>query len=336
MRVSPRREYALLPETYEFRSLRPAPAKSALVANSGYNAHPEQAASDLYMSNSQNYYTLVISCPDQCGLVAAVSGFVAEHGGSLVESSNHTDLQQGWFFMRNVIDPEGMSLDIDGLRQAFGALAERFAMNWYLRDNSQKQKVVVLASHASHCLADILYRWHSGELGCDIPCVISNHENLRSMVEWHGIPFHYVPVNPDDKPAAFAKIEDMLERHGAETIVLARYMQIIPPSLCERYAGRLINIHHSFLPSFIGANPYQKAYDRGVKLIGATCHYVTEDLDEGPIIEQDVVRVSHSCSKEDLVRLGRDVERSVLSRGLRYHLQDRVLVRGNKTVVFDA
>lgn len=288
------------------------------------------------MSNTQNYYTLVISCPDQVGLVAAVSSFIAERGGCLVESSNHTDLQQGWFFMRNVIDSADMQLDIAGVREQFASLAERYRMTWYLRDNREKQRVVVMASHASHCLADILYRWHSGELDCEIPCVISNHENLRSMVEWHGIPFHHVPVHPEDKPAAFAQIEDILDRHGADSVVLARYMQIIPPSLCQSYAGRLINIHHSFLPSFIGANPYQKAYDRGVKLIGATCHYVTEDLDEGPIIEQDVVRVTHSCSKEDLVRLGRDVERAVLSRGLRYHLEDRVLVRGNKTVVFNA
>ena len=288
------------------------------------------------MSISDNCYTLVISCPDQVGLVAAVSSFIAERGGCLVESSNHTDLQQGWFFMRNVIDARAITLGIEGLREEFSALAEAHQMSWYLRDNNEKQRVVLLASHASHCLADILYRWHSGELHCELPCVISNHENLRSMVEWHGIPFHHVPVDPDNKAASFEQMENILERHGAESIVLARYMQIIPPSLCERYAGRLINIHHSFLPSFVGANPYQKAYDRGVKLIGATCHYVTEDLDEGPIIEQDVVRVTHSSTKDDLVRLGRDVERAVLSRGLRYHLEDRVLVRGNKTVVFNA
>ena len=166
--------------------------------------------------------------------------------------------------------------------------------------------------------------------------VISNHENLRSMVEWHGIPFHYVPVSKEDKAPAFARMNEIIERHRADTVVLARYMQIIPPNLCEEYAGRLINIHHSFLPSFIGANPYQKAYDRGVKLIGATCHYVTDELDEGPIIEQDVIRVNHSCDKDDMVRLGRDVEQSALSRGLRYHLEDRVIVRGNKTVVFNS
>lgn len=288
------------------------------------------------MNEVPEMFTLVTACPDQVGLVAAVSGFIAERGGCLVESSNHTDLQQGWFFMRNEVNAQGMSGGPDAFRSEFAELAERYQMQWYLRPSGEKQRVVVMASHASHCLSDILYRWQSGELNCDIPCVISNHENLRSMVEWHGIPFHHVPVDPADKASSFARVEDILERHRAETVVLARYMQIIPPAICERYAGRLINIHHSFLPSFIGANPYQKAYDRGVKLIGATCHYVTEDLDEGPIIEQDVVRVSHSCTRDDLVRLGRDVERSVLSRGLRYHLQDRVLVRGNKTVVFSA
>jgi formyltetrahydrofolate deformylase len=238
--------------------------------------------------------------------------------------------------MRNVINAGSLEVSLDDFRKEFTTLAEDFAMEWHLRDNAVLQRVVVMASHASHCLADILFRWKSGDLACEIPCVISNHENLRSMVEWHGIPFHHVPVPKEEKAPAFDRVSDIVERHGADTVVLARYMQIIPPALCERFAGRLINIHHSFLPSFVGANPYQKAYDRGVKLIGATCHYVTEDLDEGPIIEQDVIRVNHSCDKDDMVRLGRDVEQSVLSRGLRYHLEDRVIVRGNKTVVFSS
>jgi formyltetrahydrofolate deformylase len=281
-------------------------------------------------------YSLVISCPDEVGIVAAVTQFVAERGGSLVESNHHTDIDQDWFYMRNVITASSLNVSPAEFREQFEPLAEKFDMQWYLRDNSQLQKVVLMASHASHCLADILHRWKEGELKCDIPCVISNHENLRSMVEWHGIPFHYVPVNKENKQESFKKVTEIVERHQGDTIVLARYMQIIPPVLCESYAGRLINIHHSFLPSFIGANPYQKAYDRGVKLIGATCHYVTEDLDEGPIIDQDVIRVNHSCDKDDMVRLGRDVERSVLSRGLRFHLEDRVVVRGNKTVVFSS
>jgi len=287
-------------------------------------------------THRMSLYSLVISCPDRVGVVAAVSTFVAERGGSLVESNHHTDVDEGWFFMRNVINAQPMIVAAEVFREEFEPLARQFAMTWYLRDNRELQRVVILASHASHCLADILHRWKSGELACQIPCVISNHENLRSMVEWHGIPFHYVPVPKEDKAAAFEKVTDIVERHQGETVVLARYMQIIPPALCELFAGRLINIHHSFLPSFIGANPYQKAYDRGVKLIGATCHYVTQDLDEGPIIEQDVIRVNHSCDKDDMVRLGRDVEQSVLSRGLRYHLEDRVIVRGNKTVVFSS
>lgn len=280
-------------------------------------------------------YRLVISCPDKVGIVARVSQFVADLGGWLTEANYHSDPDSGWFFMRNEIKAHSLSVSLEEFRQSFRDLAHEFEMEWYLRDASIPQKVVIFASHASHCLADLLHRWHSGEMVCDIPCVISNHENLRSMVEWHGIPFHYVPVPRDDKKPAFEKIAEIVERHNAETIVLARYMQIIPPVLCEEYAGRLINIHHSFLPSFVGANPYQKAYDRGVKLIGATSHYVTEVLDEGPIIEQDVIRVNHRHTKDDLVRLGKDVEKAVLSRALRNHLEDRVIVHGNKTVVFD-
>ena len=281
-------------------------------------------------------YTLVISCPDQVGIVAAVAQFVAVRSGSLLESNHHTDVEQGWFYMRNVISAESLAVSLAQLREEFAPLALEFDMQWLVRDNADLQRVVLMASHASHCLADILYRWKSGELPCQIPCVISNHENLRSMVEWHGIPFHYVPVPREDKTGAFDQVTDIVQRHQAETVVLARYMQIIPPAMCKEFAGRLLNIHHSFLPSFIGGNPYQKAYDRGVKLIGATCHYVTEDLDEGPIIEQDVIRVNHSCDKDDMVRLGRDVEQAVLSRGLRHHLEDRVIVRGNKTVVFSS
>ncbi|WP_339339192.1 formyltetrahydrofolate deformylase [uncultured Oceanicoccus sp.] len=280
-------------------------------------------------------YRLIISCPDQVGIVARVTQFIAEQGGSLLEANNHTDIDSNWFFIRCVINADTLTCDLDTFRQRFESIAAEFKMKWYIRDSLVKQKVLLLASHASHCLADLLHRWHSGELDCDIPCVISNHENLRSMVEWHGIPFHYVPVDKNNKASAFAEMEDIIQRYDADTIVLARYMQIIPPSLCERFAGRLINIHHSFLPSFIGANPYQKAFERGVKLIGATSHYVTQDLDQGPIIEQDVVRVNHRHNKDELVRLGKDVEKGVLSRALRNHLEDRVIVLENKTVVFD-
>jgi formyltetrahydrofolate deformylase len=286
------------------------------------------------MTEPRTTYTLVICCPDRVGIVAAVAGFVAEQGGSLVESNHHTDVDDAWFFMRNEIDAAGMRLDIEAFRERFAPLAEKWNMDWYVRDNRQRQRLVIMASHASHCIADLLYRWREGEMPCDIPCVISNHENLRDMVEWHGIPFHHVPVAKANKAPAFAAVRELFEAECADTVVLARYMQILPPELCADYPNRLINIHHSFLPSFVGANPYQRAFERGVKLIGATCHYVTKDLDEGPIIEQDVIRVSHSCDKDDLVRLGRDVERSVLSRGLLYHLEDRVLVHGRRTIVF--
>jgi formyltetrahydrofolate deformylase len=192
-----------------------------------------------------------------------------------------------------------------------------------------------MASRQAHCLADLLYRWRSGEIFCDICCVISNHEDLRYYAEWYGVPYHCVTVDKSNKTAGFAEINRLIAAYRADTIVLARYMQIIPAAMCRKYAGCIINIHHSFLPSFIGAKPYHQAYERGVKLIGATCHYVTEALDVGPIIEQDVIRVSHRHSIEDMVRLGKDVEKTVLARGLRYHLEDRVLIHGNKTVVLE-
>ncbi len=280
-------------------------------------------------------YRLVISCPDQVGIVAGVSQFIARQGGWLIEASYHSDREACWFFMRNEILADSLTGTADEFREGFSELARQFNMTWHLRDSSQRQRVVLLVSRASHCLADILHRWHSEELECDIPCVISNHETLRPMVEWHDIPFHHVPVDPGDKAPAYAEIDRLLQQYRADVVVLARYMQIIPEPMCRRYRAAMLNIHHSFLPSFIGANPYQQAYQRGVKLIGATCHYVTADLDEGPIIEQDVVRVSHRQSVADLVRLGKDAEQRVLARALRAHLEDRVMLHGNKTIVFD-
>ncbi|QBY03670.1 formyltetrahydrofolate deformylase [Thalassotalea sp. HSM 43] len=278
--------------------------------------------------------TLVISCPDTIGIVAKVSHFIASNNGSVMESNHHTDIEERWFYMRNVINTSKMNISQAQFEQQFAAIAEEFSMQWHVRDMNEKQKVVLFASHTSHCLADILHRWHSGELDCDIAAVISNHQNLESLVRFYQIPFHHITMTADTKADAFANIDKLLNEYQADTIVLARFMQIIPEAMCHKYHGRLINIHHSFLPSFIGANPYQKAHDRGVKLIGATCHYVTADLDEGPIIEQEVIRVNHSCDKHDLIRLGKDVEQMALARGLRYHLQDRVIIRGNKTIVF--
>ena len=287
------------------------------------------------MDNQEKIVRLVTSCPDQVGIVAAVSQFISEQQGWLLESNYFADSETKQFFMRNEIKKDSLDVSLEEFRNAFVMVAEKYSMHWYLRDTSQRQKVILLASHASHCLADILHRWHSEELDCEISCVISNHENLRSMVEWHEIPFYFVPVEKSNKRPAFNEMTNIIDQHEADTIVLARFMQIIPSDMCEKYMGRMINIHHSFLPSFIGANPYQKAYERGVKLIGATSHYVTGDLDEGPIIEQDVIRVGHRHRKEDLVRLGRDVEKAVLARALRNHLEDRVLIHGHKTVVFD-
>lgn len=280
-------------------------------------------------------FRLVIACPDGVGIVAKVSHFLASHNGWITEASHHSDEQSGWFFMRHEIRADSLPFGLDEFRTAFAPIAEAFSMVWQITDSACKKRVALMASRESHCLADLLHRWHSQELDCDIACVISNHDDLRSMVEWHGIPYYHVPVNPQDKQPAFAEVSRLVSEHAADVVVLARYMQILPPQLCSDYAQRVINIHHSFLPSFVGAKPYHQAAARGVKLIGATCHYVTEELDAGPIIEQDVVRISHSHSTEDMVRLGRDVEKMVLARGLRYHLEDRVLVHGNKTVVFD-
>lgn len=281
-----------------------------------------------------NTFRLVISCPDGIGIVAKVSGFLATYNGWILEANHHSDLANGQFFMRHVIQAESLPFDLNGFKQAFAPVADQFKMTWQVTESSQKKKVMLMASKESHCLIDLLYRWHSNELDCDIIGVISNHNDLRSMVEWYGVPYHHVPVDANNKQESFDKVTQLIEDYKADCIVLARYMQILPPSLCQHYAHQIINIHHSFLPSFVGAKPYHQAALRGVKLIGATCHYVTEELDAGPIIEQDVVRISHQHSIEDMVRLGRDVEKMVLARGLRYHLEDRVLVHGNKTVVF--
>ena len=278
---------------------------------------------------------LVISCPDQVGIVARVSGFLAQYNGSILEANHHADLEQGWFFMRNEIKASSLPFAAEKLNELFAPIAEDLNMSVQVTDTGVKKKIVLMCSKDSHCLADILNRWHSGDLDCDIPCVISNHDDLRSLVEWHGIPFFHVPVDPQDKQPHFSEVERIVADHKADSIVLARYMQILPENLCLNYPGNIINIHHSFLPSFIGARPYHQAHDRGVKLIGATCHYVTADLDAGPIIDQDVVRITHRDVVEDMVRLGKDCEKSVLARGLRWHLEDRVIVHGNKTVVFN-
>jgi formyltetrahydrofolate deformylase len=217
----------------------------------------------------------------------------------------------------------------------FEEVADRFQLDWHMSDTDVAKRVVLAVSREDHCLADLLHRWRSGDLPCTIPAVISNHPDLRPLVEWYGIPFFHVPVPAGQRDQALAEVFSHFEAAGGDVMVLARFMQIIPGDVCARYPGRIINIHHSFLPSFAGGRPYHQAFERGVKLIGATCHYVTADLDEGPIIEQDTYRISHTDGVADLLRIGRDIERSVLARGLRWHLEDRVLLNGNRTVVFD-
>ena len=280
-------------------------------------------------------FRLIVSCPDRVGLVAAVSSFLANEGGLLTEANYYRDPDTNWFFMRQVIAADSLSYGPEELTARFAPLAEQYDMQWRLTDTSKPQRVVLMASTQAHCLSDLLYRWRSGEMQFDIPCVISNHDELRSYVNWHNIPYHHIPVDQSDKTAHFADVATQIAQSRADVIVLARYMQILPPELCATYPGQIINIHHSFLPAFVGAKPYHQAAERGVKLIGATCHYVTSDLDAGPIIEQDVVRISHHDSVPDLVRKGKDVEKNVLAKGLRYHLEDRVLLHGNKTIVFE-
>ncbi len=280
-------------------------------------------------------FVLTLKCPDRVGIVAAVSGFLAEQGGWITEAHHHSDDRDGIFFMRQEIRADSIPADLPTFREQFAAIADRFEMEWKISDRRHAKRVVLLVSKFDHCLSDILHRWRIGEYHVEISSVVSNHSDCAELCEMHGIDYHHIPISKASKPEAFAEIGKLLERQSPEVIVLARFMQIMPPDLCAAYREQIINIHHGFLPSFSGAKPYHAAYDHGVKLIGATCHYVTEELDAGPIIEQDVIRVDHADSAAIMVARGRDVERSVLSRGLRYHLEDRVIVHNNKTVVFN-
>ncbi len=288
----------------------------------------------------ERFYTLTASCPDRTGIIARVTGFFAEQRGWILESSFHADPgvegEAARYFMRIEVRADSLPFMLAELRERFAPIGAELQMDWQIADSAVKKRVVVLVSKQEHCLYDLLARWQSKELDIEIPCVISNHDSLKGFVEWHGIPFHHVPVSADadNKVRAFAEMRRIFEEVRGDTVVLARYMQILSPEICAAYPRRILNIHHSFLPSFVGAKPYHQAYQRGVKLIGATCHYVTADLDQGPIVEQDVIRIDHSDSPEDMVRYGKDIEKTVLARGLRYHLEDRVLVHGNKTVVF--
>jgi formyltetrahydrofolate deformylase len=266
------------------------------------------------------------------GIVAAVTGLLSELKGWIVESDNHADTETRRFFMRQEILAETLAVSFEGLRERMQKIAKQFEMTFTLTDTDVPKKVVILVSKQTHCLDDLLYRWRSGELPFQLQAVISNHEDSRAFVEWHKVPFQKVSMT--DKDAGFQAIDGLFQKLSPDVIVLARFMQIMPPWMCDKYPGRIINIHHSFLPSFVGTKPYHQAHQRGVKYVGATCHYVTQQLDDGPIIEQDAFRTSHADTVEELIRTGRDVEKAVLARGLRYHLEDRVLLNGNKTVVF--
>jgi formyltetrahydrofolate deformylase len=286
----------------------------------------------------QNTARLLISCPDKPGIVAAVSQFLYSHGANVLDSSQHsTDPTGGTFFMRMAFYLEDLDITRKQFERAFAeVVAKPFAMDWRVSYADIPRRMAMLVSKYDHCLLELLWRWRSGDLALEIPMVISNHDTLSGLCESFGVPFVHLPVTKETKPQQEAEMMQHLDGVLGEQdfIVLARYMQILSPSFVAHYPKRIINIHHSFLPAFIGANPYKHAYERGVKLIGATAHYVTDDLDEGPIIEQDVARVSHRDSVKDLVRIGREIERTVLARAVEAHITDRVLVYGNKTIVF--
>ncbi|SMY09711.1 formyltetrahydrofolate deformylase [Flavimaricola marinus] len=280
-------------------------------------------------------FALTVSCVSTIGIVAAISTCLAEHDCNITDSAQFDDPITGAFFTRvSFKAPDAM--DMDDLRARFNETAAQFEMDWAIHDQATKMKVAIMVSRFGHCLNDLLYRWRIGALPIDIVAVISNHTDYQKLVVNHDIPFHHIKVTKENKPDAEARIMQVIEESDAELVVLARYMQILSDQMCRKMSGRIINIHHSFLPSFKGANPYKQAFERGVKLIGATAHYVTADLDEGPIIEQDTIRVTHAQSASDYVTLGRDVEAQVFARAIHAHIHHRVFQNGDKTVVFPA
>ena len=278
---------------------------------------------------------LLIHCPDRRGIVAGISGFLYTQGANILHADQHQDNDLGLFFMRIEWDLDGFALDDAAFRQEFQPLAESFEMRWTLAYSAVRPAVAIFVSRAQHCLLDLLYRHEIGELACDIPLIVSNHVDAQGLAGFYGIPFHHIPADPDNRADAEARQTALLAQHRVELIVLARYMQVLSPEFVARYPQRIINVHHSFLPAFSGGRPYHAAYQRGVKLIGATSHFVTEVLDDGPIIEQDVVRISHRDQVPDLVQKGRDLERVVLSRAVRWYLEHRILHYAGKTVIFD-
>lgn len=280
---------------------------------------------------SCRFYTLNASCPDQVGIIAKVTAFFARHGGWILSSHFFSDDSR--YFMRLEIKADFM--DLETLKSLFEKVVARdLNMQWTLFDSAIQKRVVILVSKQEHCLYDLFSRWRAGDLNITIAGVISNHNVFEDFVKWHNVPFFHIPVEKNNKDFAFNKIKNIVLELKGDTIVLARYMQILNADFCETFSGKIINIHHSFLPSFVGAKPYHQAFKAGVKLIGATCHYVTAELDAGPIIEQDIIRVDHSQTIDDLIRLGKDIEKNTLARGLQYHIENRILIANNKTIVF--
>ncbi len=280
-------------------------------------------------------FVLTVSCPDRRGIVHAVAGSMLEQDLTIADSQQFGDPSSGEFHLRMHLVREGGPLPVEALREAFTPTAERFAMSWQAHDTAEPHRVLVMVSQQGHCLNDLLYRAGTGQLAVQIPAIVSNHPDFASLAQWHGIPFHHVPVPPGGKPEAEAELRRLVGELDVDTVVLARYMQILSPGLCADYPGRIINIHHSLLPSFKGARPYSQAHDRGVKVIGATAHYVTADLDEGPIIEQDFRRVDHRMSPAELARVGQELEAMALARAVRWHVEHRIILRGRRTIVFD-
>jgi formyltetrahydrofolate deformylase len=280
-------------------------------------------------------YLLTLSCPDRPGLVSSVSTFLAHNGQNILDAQQFTDTETGHFFMRVVFTAADLAVNLPALQTGFAAIAERFGMDWQMRDRATKRRVMLLVSKFDHCLVDILYRWRTGDLAMVPTAIVSNHpRETYAGLDFGDIPFHHMPVTRETKRPQEQAVLQLVDETKTDLVVLARYMQILSDEMSASLSGRCINIHHSFLPGFKGAKPYHQAHERGVKLIGATAHYVTRDLDEGPIIDQDVERISHRDTPDDLVRKGRDIERRVLARAIRYHLEDRVILNGRKTVVF--
>ena len=286
------------------------------------------------MPSSEPTFSLLLVCPDRKGIVAAVAGFLSEHDASIVEAKQFNDQLTRRFYMRAVFTSVGGKfVGIEQMRSEFSALAKTFDMTWQIEDTARRVRALIAVSKLGHCLQDLLYRWRSGVLPVDIVGVVSNHEDLRGLTEWHQIPFHYLPVTAETRSQQEAAMLELLSRNQADLLVLARYMQILSNDMCRAVSGRCINIHHSFLPSFKGARPYHQAYERGVKIIGATAHYVTPDLDEGPIIEQAVERVGHEHTPERFQEIGRDLEAIVLARAVRWHAERRILIDGQRSVI---